>query len=342
MRRQRLGYAVAAALPLVILAATPALAAWSALVAAVLAYAAGPGMAGVVRGVREKPTTYLYIAPAMVALVVLVFVPFVMGVTLAFFDRGEFTGLDNFAEILAPSAGASTNFYATTAFTVLWTVSNVILHVSIGVALALVLNREKLRFRGLYRVLLVIPWAVPSYITALIWKSMFNPTFGAVNGFLDVLGIEPVNWLGAGSSFASNYIAALTTNTWLGFPFMMVVTLGALQSIPKDLYEAADIDGASRWQKFRHVTLPLLKPALVPAIILGVIWTFNMFNVIYLVTGGAPDNQTNILVTEAFYAFKVLNRFGLAAAYSLLIFAMLLIYGWMQNRITRASDGAFE
>jgi len=196
--------------------------------------------------------------------------------------------------------------------------------------------------KGLYRVLLVVPWAVPNYITALICNSMFNPSFGAVNGLLDVLGLEPVNWLGPGSSFASNYIAALTTNTWLGFPFMMVVTLGALQSIPKDLYEAADIDGATRFQKFWKVTLPLLKPALVPAIILGVIWTFNMFNVIYLVTGGAPENETNILVTEAYYAFKVLNRFGLAAAYSILIFVILLLYGWMQNRMTRATEGAFE
>ncbi|MBL8787048.1 MAG: sugar ABC transporter permease [Deltaproteobacteria bacterium] len=345
---ERLGFAAAAGLALLI-ALGPGLAGsstglwlWSSLVAALCGFAAGPGMASVARGVREQPGTYLYVFPAMIGMIVLVFIPFVMGVALAFFSNGEFTGLSNFTEILAPSATAHTTFYSTTGFTILWTLSNVVLHVVIGVSLALVLNRKHLTFKGLYRVLLVVPWAVPNYITALIWKSMFNPQFGAVNGLLDVFGIEPVNWLGAGSSFASNYIAALTTNTWLGFPFMMVVTLGALQSIPTDLYEAADIDGATRWQKFRKVTLPLLKPALVPAIILGVIWTFNMFNVIYLVSGGAPENETNILVTEAYYAFKVLNRFGLAAAYSLLIFVILLLYGWMQNRITRATEGAFE
>lgn len=345
---ERLGFAAAAGLALLI-ALGPGLAGsstglwlWSSLLAALCGFAAGPGMAAVARGVREQPGTYLYVFPAMIGMIVLVFIPFVMGVALAFFSNGEFTGLSNFAEILSPPATAHTTFYSTTGFTILWTVSNVVLHVVIGVSLALVLNRKHLAFKGLYRVLLVVPWAVPNYITALIWKSMFNPQFGAVNGLLDVFGIEPVNWLGAGSSFASNYIAALTTNTWLGFPFMMVVTLGALQSIPTDLYEAADIDGATRWQKFKKVTLPLLKPALVPAIILGVIWTFNMFNVIYLVSGGAPENETNILVTEAYYAFKVLNRFGLAAAYSLLIFVILLLYGWMQNRITRATEGAFE
>ena len=181
-----------------------------------------------------------------------------------------------------------------------------------------------------------------AFFSSWTFWALLSATFAALTAIFGKIGIENVNWLGAGSTFWSNYIAALTTNTWLGFPFMMVVTLGALQSIPKDLYEAADIDGANRWQKFKQVTLPLLKPALVPAIILGVVWTFNMFNVIYLVSGGAPDNQTNILITEAYYAFKVLGREELAAAYSLLIFLMLLAYGWMQNKVTRATEGAFE
>lgn len=341
----RLGFFAAAGLSVLAIfigSGDPTYILWPALIAAVIALGVGRSMARVFRGVKEQPGTYLYIVPAMIGMVVLVFVPFIMGVALAFFSNGEFAGVDNFTQILSGTAPGVANFYWTTGFTILWTLSNVILHVGIGVALALVLNRENLAFKTGYRMLLVVPWAVPNYITALIWKSMFNPQFGAVNGLLDVFGIENVNWLGAGSTFWSNYIAALTTNTWLGFPFMMVVTLGALQSIPKDLYEAADIDGANRWQKFRQVTLPLLKPALVPAIILGVVWTFNMFNVIYLVSGGAPENQTNILITEAYYAFKVLGREELAAAYSLLIFFMLLAYGWMQNKVTRATEGAFE
>lgn len=293
----RLGFGAAAGLSVLAVfigSGDPTYVLWPALVAALIALGVGRPTARLFRGVKEQPGTYLYIVPAMIGMIVLVFVPFIMGVALAFFSNGEFAGIDNFTQILSGTAPGVANFYWTTGFTILWTLSNVILHVGIGVALALVLNRENLAFKTGYRMLLVVPWAVPNYITALIWKSMFNPQFGAVNGLLDVFGIENVNWLGAGSSFWSNYIAALTTNTWLGFPFMMVVTLGALQSIPKDLYEAADIDGANRWQKFRQVTLPLLKPALVPAIILGVVWTFNMFNVIYLVSGGAPENQTNI------------------------------------------------
>jgi len=341
--RGGLALAAAAASALIFLGQSTELILWPGLISGVLGFAVIPGMASVLRGVREQPRTYLYVVPAMIGMIVLVFIPFAMGVAIAFFSAdGDFTGFGNFQEILNPSATTHPNFYWTTSVTILWTVLNVLLHVSIGVALALVLNRPNLRFKALYRVLLIIPWAVPNYITALIWKSMFNQQYGAVNSLLDVLGIEPVNWIGPGSSFGSNFLANLTTNTWLGFPFMMVVTLGALQSIPRELYEAADIDGAGRWQRFRTVTLPLLKPALIPSVILGVVWTFNMFNVIYLVSGGAPENETNILITEAYYAFKVLHRFGLAAAYSLLIFVMLLVYGWMQNRITKATEGAFE
>ncbi|MBM4389162.1 MAG: sugar ABC transporter permease, partial [Deltaproteobacteria bacterium] len=198
----------------------------------------------------------------------------------------------------------------------------------------------KLRLRGFYRVILILPWAIPSYITALIWKWMFSFHGGPVNGMLEMIGFGKVDWFG--SSFWTNFAANLVTNIWLGFPFMMVVSLGALQSIPAELYEAADIDGAGRWHKFTKITLPLLKPALFPAVILGTIWTFNMFNVIYLVSGGAPDNETNILITEAYRAFRVLRRFGLAAAYSLIIFVILFAYTWFTNRYTKATGGAYE
>ena len=121
---------------------------------------------------------------------------------------------------------------------------------------------------------------------------------------------------------------------------MMVVSLGALGSIPSDLYEAADVDGANRWQKFRYITLPLLKPALFPAIILGCIWTFNMFNIIYLVSGGEPGGATDILITEAYrWAFQRGERYGYAAAYSTIIFLILLVYSLTTNRLTRATEG---
>ncbi|MGI5862224.1 MAG: extracellular solute-binding protein [Myxococcales bacterium] len=291
---------------------------------------------------RPHLGAYAYVFPAMAAVIVLVFVPFGYGLSLSFYDvtptREAFVGLTNFIDILlARGAGDPHSFYYTAAITIVWTAANVFLHVAIGLFLALILQDPKLRFKKVYRVLLIVPWAIPNYITALIWKAMFNAEYGLINR---VFSLGSFSWF---QSPVTAFFANLATNVWLGFPFMMVTALGALQSIPKELYEAADVDGAGRWKKFTHVTLPLLKPAMIPAVILGVIWTFNLsFNVIYLVSGGAPDGATDILVTQAFrYAFEQ-YRYGYAAAYATIIFGILMTYTVITNRITKATEGAFE
>ncbi len=291
---------------------------------------------------RPHLGAYAYVAPAVAGVIVLVFVPFGYGLSLAFYDvtptREKFVGMANFLDIiLARGAGDAHSFYYTFGMTVLWTVVNVFLHVTIGLGLAMLLQDTKLRFRNAYRVALIVPWAIPNYITALIWKAMFNAEYGLINR---VFGLGVFSWF---DHPVSAFFANLATNVWLGFPFMMVTALGALQSIPKELYEAADVDGAGRWKKFTNVTLPLLKPAMIPAVILGAIWTFNLsFNVIYLVSGGAPDGATDILVTQAFrYAFEQ-YRYGYAAAYATIIFVILLTYTVITNRITKATEGAFE
>jgi arabinogalactan oligomer/maltooligosaccharide transport system permease protein len=221
--------------------------------------------------------------------------------------------------------------------TLLWTVLNVALHLGIGLGLALILNRATLRLRPLYRVLLILPWAVPNYITALIWKGLFHKQFGAINGFLELLGLEAVSWF---SSFGTAFFANLCTNVWLGFPFMMVICMGALQSIPTDLYEAAEIDGAGWLSKLRYVTLPLLRPALIPAVLLGTVWTFNSFNIVYLVSGGEPDGATEILISEAYkWAFTRREQYGYAAAYAVLIFVILLGWSALSARLARQAEG---
>lgn len=292
--------------------------------------------------VRDHAVDYLWIAPAGLAMVVLVVVPFLTGAAVSLFahHQGEwsFVGVAHFIDILLARDWPLTSpmsFGFTLAVTVLWTGSNVALHVAIGVALALLLREPWIRLRGIWRALLILPWAVPNYITALIWRSLFDAQVGAINtvlGFVLLRG-EPIelDWF---ARFATGFAANLTTNTWLGFPFMMVVTLGALQSIPRDLEEAAEVDGAGAWQRFRHVTWPMLLPALLPAVILGSVWTFNMFNVIYLVSAGEPDGSTEILISEAYrWAFSRGNRYGYAAAYAVLIFLVLLFYSRLANRV---------
>jgi arabinogalactan oligomer/maltooligosaccharide transport system permease protein len=299
---------------------------------------------------KKSRPAYAYVVHSVLALGVLVILPLVIGAgTSLFAGRDEhlrYVGLTHFISILTARGGpllATGSFYLVLLVTVLWTFLNVFFHVLIGVSLALVLSRPMLKMRGLYRVLLIIPWAVPSYVTALAWKGMFHRQFGAVTamtlGLNRTLGldIEPISWF---SRFSVAFTANLSTNIWLGFPFMMVVTLGALTTVPDDVLEAAKVDGATRWQRLRLVTLPMIRPSLAPAVIMGAIWTFNMFNVIYLVSGGEPDGTTEILVSEAYrWAFTREAQYGYAAAYSVLIFLLLSgatrLIDWRREREVR-------
>lgn len=300
---------------------------------------------------------YAYTMPAMISMVLLVFFPFFYGIALSFTNANIYNtskpiteiwvGLDNFTDILSDLAVFHDtangkvfnygNFYWTLGFTVGWTISNVLIGVTLGLILALILNTKGLAFRAWYRVLLILPWAMPNYITALIFKGMFHQQFGVVNQVLQIFHLQPLAWF---DGPLTSFMAVLTTNGWLSFPFMMVVSLGALQSIPADLYEAARVDGATRWQQFKSITLPSLKPALVPAVILSVIWTFNQFNVIYLVSAGQPSGATEILITQAYKLAFEQYRYGYAAAYSTIIFLILLGYGTWQNRVTKATEAA--
>jgi arabinogalactan oligomer/maltooligosaccharide transport system permease protein len=291
---------------------------------------------------RKHARDYLWILPASLAMFTLVLVPFLTGAAVALFahDQGDWTfvGLSHFLDILLSRdwpIGSPLSFLYTLGVTVLWTLTNVAAHVVLGVGLALVLREPWIRMRGVWRALLILPWAIPNYITALIWKGMFHAQYGAINALMGLVLLQdrPVelDWFG---SFATAFCANLATNTWLGFPFMMVVTLGALQAIPRELEEAAEVDGANAWLRFRHVTWPLLQPALLPAIILGSVWTFNMFNVVYLVSAGEPNSSTEILISEAYrWAFSRGHRYGYAAAYAVLIFGVLFAYSRAANRV---------
>jgi arabinogalactan oligomer/maltooligosaccharide transport system permease protein len=314
---------------------------------------------GVARKLRDTVSeyryAYLYVTPAMVGMLVLVFFPFIYGIALSFtgqtiFNTNQpltelFVGFRNYIDIIGDvdvvrrtAEGLVINyqnFYWTLFITICWTVSNVTVGVTLGMILALALNTPGLRFKPIYRVLLILPWAIPNYITALIWKALFHQQFGAINQAIQMFGGKPVAWFdGVFSSFMTGLIA----NGWLSFPFMMVVILGGLQSISADMYEAATVEGATRRQQFWSITLPLLKPTLVPAVILSVVWTFNMFNIIYLVSGGAPAGANEILITKAYKIAFEEYRYAYSAAYSTVIFLILLVYGVFQTRMTRATE----
>ncbi|HLE56482.1 MAG TPA: sugar ABC transporter permease, partial [Rhodothermia bacterium] len=192
-----------------------------------------------------------------------------------------------------------------------------------------------------FRTLLILPWAVPQVIVALTWRGqLLNYEYGSINLLLTkVFGLQPVEWL---TSPTEAFISVIMTNVWLGFPFMMVIALGALQTIPRDLYEAAEIDGASWWYKLRRVTIPLIRPVMIPAITLGTIWTFNNLNVVWLVSNtGEPSDNTHILVSFVYKAAFNFYRYGFAAALSVVIFVILLAFSLTFMKRSRVTEAVY-
>ncbi len=287
--------------------------------------------------IRTTHLAYLYTLPAFILMAMMIVYPFIYNVVISFsnmnlthFRDWRLIGLGNYLSVLTDHL-----FWRYLFRTVLWTGLNLIFHVTLGVALALVLNKD-IKGKSFFRTLLILPWAMPQYITALTWRGMFNSEYGAVNLLLQQWTGITIPWL---TTEWGAFTACLVTNIWLGFPFMMVIALGGLQSIPDELYEAAEIDGSSWWHKLRHITIPLLKPVMVPAITLGVIWTFNNFNVVWLVSnGGEPSDTTHILVSWIYKSAFTYFRMGYAAAFSMVIFAILLAFSWNFIKKSRATE----
>ena len=317
---------------------------------------------------RRWLSAYLYLLPALLIMGVITFYPMAYQVYMSFTDYGlknlridapppNWVGLENYVRILRGEIGLSYfNFWRTLAFNLFWTFSNVAIHVVLGVLIAVALNTEGLWGKRFYRALFVLPIVIPQIIVANVFRNMFDPDYGAINQGLALIGgllgfpreashirwidqvDPPIPWLLPGLPLPLAYYALLITNVWLGWPFMTIVATGALQSIPKDLYEAADLDGATPWQKLRYITLPLLRPAMVPAAVYGIVVTFNLFSLIYFLSGGGPLRQTEILITIAFRLVNEQRLYGVAAAFCVYIFFILLAITLLTNAITRATE----
>ncbi len=308
---------------------------------------------------------YLLVLPAFVGIAFLIIYPFIFEVKLAFSNAslgtkatkeasyGLIYGWENLKTLFTGTVAKDATFFEVLGRTVLWTVINVTFHVTGGMFLAILLNRE-MRFRGLYRALLVVPWAIPGTIAAMALRNEFDSRYGMFNILLG----NAHNWLADMAARATlfsgtfawlaehigpvswrqdpfwAFVSVLIANIWLGIPFMMIIILGGLQSISHEYYEAAEIDGASKWQQFRHITLPLLKPVLTPAVVLGVVWTFNKLDIIYLITQGGPQEKTDILVTSMYKAAFSFYRYGFTAMFALVIFFILLVFALLYLRLT--------
>jgi arabinogalactan oligomer/maltooligosaccharide transport system permease protein len=293
------------------------------------------------RNFKRDSFAYYLLLPAMIIMIAVILYPFIYNIilsvsnmSLAHINDWSIVGFYQYAKVFAEP-----QFYSFFLKTIIWTAANIVFHVTLGVTLALLINRG-LPGSGIFRTLLILPWAIPQYIVALTWRGMFNYEYGAINLILvKFLSMSPVEWL---KSPVEAFIAVIITNIWLGFPFMMIIALGALQSIPKELYEAADIDGAKWYHKLKSITIPLIRPVMIPAITLGVIWTFNNINVVWLVSNaGEPSDKTHILVSFVYKAAFNLYRYGYAAAFSVVIFLILLAFGLSFLRRTKATESIY-
>ncbi len=290
---------------------------------------------------KSNRFVYAMLFPAVAGIFAVVIFPFIYNVIISLsnfslrtFREWELVGFHNYFSVFRESI-----FYSVLFKTVVWTSVNLVFHVSLGVFLAILINRT-LPAKPLLRTLLIIPWAMPQYISALTWRGMFNQEYGTINLVLNkFFNMDPIQWL---SQPFEAFTACILTNIWLGFPFMMVIALGGLQSIPREMYEAARVDGASAWQQFRKITVPMLKPVMIPAIILGTIWTFNNINVVWLVSNaGEPSDKTHILVSYVYKAAFNLYRYGYAAAMSMIIFLILLVFGIVFMKKTDATGNVY-
>jgi len=254
-------------------------------------------------------------------------------------------GFANYVRLLTNKAIAGP-FLRVFVWTFAWAFFSVVLTFGLGLLLALVLNHPHLHLTGLYRSLLIIPYAIPGFVSALVWRGLFNTEFGQVNRVLKLLLGTSIPWLQ--HQFWAK-IALLIVNLWLGFPYMMIVTLGALQSISPELYEAAYCDGATAGQRLRYMTFPLLMTTVAPLLVSSFAFNFNNFTLIHLLTGGRPPlagaatpaGATDILISYTYRLAFEGGRgadYGLAAAVSVLIFFIIGAITWLNFRFTRMSE----
>ena len=282
---------------------------------------------------RPSPSSllpYVLLSPAVLATLVVVFYPMLQALVTSLYynilwkPRAlKFIGLDNYIAIWNDEV-----FWSSLGRTAIWIGLTVPLQLLLGLVTALLLN-QRFRWRGLARSLILIPWALPSVVIGLMWAWIYNPQVGLLNDLALRLGLlqSAMPWLANPATSLYAIIAALV---WQGFPFFAIMILAGLQTIPHSLYEASDIDGASRWQQFWHITWPMLGSVLVTAVMLRIIWVANSIDVIYVMTGGGPGYATHTLPLYALKRTYASMDFGygsaLAVCFSLLLLGLIALY----------------
>jgi arabinogalactan oligomer / maltooligosaccharide transport system permease protein len=304
---------------------------------------------GQYRNLIDSGFPYLMITPGFILLVFVVILPIIFVVLLAFTNYDlyhsppgnlvDWVGFENFVKIFTNEVWRHT-FINVFAWTIVWTFGATTLQVALGIFLAVVINQKDLKFKGIIRTVLILPWAVPAFVSTLVFAGMFNETFGAINiQVLALFGIDPISWM---TEPMWTRIALITIQGWLGFPFVFVMTTGVLQSIPDELYEAATVDGATAFQKFKNITLPLVLFATAPILITQYTFNFNNFNIIFLFNGGGPAvsgqnaGGTDILISWIYNLTMTSAEYSKAAAITLVLSLIVIAVALWQFKRTKS------
>jgi multiple sugar transport system permease protein len=287
----------------------------------------------VLRQIWINRADYLYVLPALVVMLIVIAYPIYYTVELSFFKTPPglqlrdktFVGMDNYTAILTSDV-----FWRVTLNTVIWTVASTIIAFVLGYALALALHRDFFG-RGILRAILIIPWVISAVAASYIWKWIYHSDFGIIGAVLVEMGLasRPANFIDSVSTVLPSLIVV---NVWREFPFAMIMLMAGLQTVPEQLLRAAQVDGASAWQRFWHVTFPHLSGVSTVTILLLAVANFNSFIIPWIMTGGGPSNASHIWITHIYELAFGRQLWGVASAYSVLLFFILMTLGYFYVR----------
>lgn len=291
---------------------------------------------------RRNVIAYFFMLPSLIMLIFFNAYPIVFSIGIGFTNLTlfniksgyQFIGFDNYQKLLSVY-GPQIQYVLYK--TVLWTVTNVGLQVAVGLAFALLYNSKDLLGKRAHLAIVILPWAMPGFTSILIWYGMFQTGFGSINQILRTLSLPGPNWL---NNEWLAFTAYNITNTWLAYPFMMTVILGALQGIPPELYEAATVDGAKAWHKVRHITLPLIRRPLLLATLLTTNTTFQQLNVPFLLNQGGPARLNETVMVWGYRTILTGRFYGLASAFLGIVLIMVLFIGFLGLRVSRIAEEA--
>lgn len=282
---------------------------------------------------KERLTGYAFVTPTVVTLAALLLYPFCYGIYVSFFktnlvNKWKFIGLENYMSVLTEP-----DFWFSLRVTLIFTVCVVVGHFMLGFVFALMLNRE-MKGRTVFRAILLLPWLFPEVVVANLWRWIFNPSMGFLNSALVEAGIlkEPMSWLGS-PKFALGVVVFICV--WKGYPLVMIQLLAGLQTVSKDVLEAATIDGANSWQTFWRVTLPCMRSTMGVTLVLDVVWWFKHVTMIWLLTQGGPNGASNTIAVDIYKRAFEFFSFGPSSAVAVIVFLLCVGISFAQRRLLK-------